>query len=178
MYLLHKRTLIGIAAHVALLFLPPFSASAETKLDWDPEHTWVFAVGILEWEHSDIYPSFPAAMKDRRDKQLVEYFREAGVPDEQITYLQDAAATKGRIENEFRALLGQDRRRRPPHLLFCRPRFARRRLRRNLVRQLRRRRVGRQRLEHPQHFHGDRQPLQRQPRTAPGRLLPLRRALR
>jgi hypothetical protein len=105
MYLLHKRTLIGIAAHVALLFLPPFSASAETKLDWDPEHTWVFAVGILEWEHSDIYPSFPAAMKDRRDKQLVEYFREAGVPNEQITYLQDAAATKWRVEHEFRALL-------------------------------------------------------------------------
>src|SRR5262245_54223060 len=93
-------SLATIATFVAVLFLAPVNLQAKTKLDWDPEHTWVFAVGILEWEHSDIYPSFPAAMKNRRDKQLVDYFREAGVPKEQITYLQDAAATKRRVERE------------------------------------------------------------------------------
>jgi hypothetical protein len=79
----------------------------ESELEWDPEQTWVFAVGILEWEHAEIYASFPAAMKDRRDAQLVEYFKDAGVPEDQIIYLQDAVATKKRILHEFRALLDQ-----------------------------------------------------------------------
>ena len=78
---------------------------AETEVDWDPEKTWVFAVGLLQWERPDLWNSFPAAMKDRRDQQLVEFFRDADVPDDQIVYLQDAAATKQRIEREFVKLL-------------------------------------------------------------------------
>lgn len=105
MYRSSFRLLIAITSIFALLQSYTAALSAEAKLDWDPEHTWVFAVGILEWEHADIYPSFPAAMKNRRDQQLVEQFSEAGVPKKQMVYLQDAAATKRRIEREFRALL-------------------------------------------------------------------------
>ena len=86
-------------------FVAPACVCAATKLDWNPEHTWVFAVGILEWEHSEIYPSFPAAMKDRRDAQLVQYFQDAGLPTKQITYLQDADATKQHIQQAFTKLL-------------------------------------------------------------------------
>src|SRR4051812_23072452 len=78
---------------------------AATKLDWNPARTRVFCVGLLEWQHADLWSSFPECMKDRRDEQLVEYFREAGVPDDQITYLQDAEATRSRIEQEFVELL-------------------------------------------------------------------------
>lgn len=95
-----------IAALLATLVLAS-DLRAESELDWDPEHTWVFAVGLLEWEHSDIYASFPECMKNRRDVELVETFRDAGVPDVQITYLQDAEATKSRIEHVFRKLLDQ-----------------------------------------------------------------------
>ena len=101
-------TLKFVAAAIAVLAVDlaaPSVVCAKTHLDWDPEHTWVFAVGILEWEHADIYPSFPAAMKNRRDAQLVKFFKEAGVPAKQITYLQDAAATKDRIQRDFNALL-------------------------------------------------------------------------
>src|SRR5262245_54126714 len=105
MHLFHLKPFVTIATFVAINLAAAGRLSAKTELDWDPEHTWVFAVGILEWEHSDIYASFPAAMKNRRDAQLVEYFKDAGVPDNQIIYLQDAAATKKRIEREFRALL-------------------------------------------------------------------------
>src|SRR5262245_18967322 len=96
-----------LVAFILVNVCPPASLRGETELDWDSENTWVFAVGILEWEHSDIYPSFPSAMKDRRDAQLVEYFKDAGVPEKQVNYLQDSAATKQRIEREFRELLDE-----------------------------------------------------------------------
>ena len=78
---------------------------AAPKLDWNPAKTWVFCVGLLEWQHADLWSSFPECQKDRRDEQLVKYFRDAGVPDDQITYLQDAEATKSRIQQEFVELL-------------------------------------------------------------------------
>jgi hypothetical protein len=79
----------------------------ETKVDWDPEKTWVFAVGLLEWQHSDLWSPFPECQKNRRDEQLVAYFRDSGVPDDQITYLQDAEATKNHIEKKFVELLNE-----------------------------------------------------------------------
>src|SRR5262249_24168865 len=99
------RFVTVLGALLAASLAAPATLCAKTKLDWDPEHTWVFAAGILEWEHSDIYASFPAAMKNRRDAQVVKYFKDAGVPAKQITYLQDAAASKERIQHDFRALL-------------------------------------------------------------------------
>jgi hypothetical protein len=78
---------------------------AETELDWDPAKTSVFVVGLLEWQHPELWSSFPACQKDRRDQQLVRYFREAGVPDERIAYLGDAQATKERIQQAFVKLL-------------------------------------------------------------------------
>src|SRR4051812_5073940 len=102
---LRNRFIIAVFALVAVSLIASQSACAKAKLDWNPDHTWVFAVGILEWEHGDIYPSFPAAMKNRRDAQIVKFFKEAGVPAKQITYLQDDAATKKRIQTEFRTLL-------------------------------------------------------------------------
>src|SRR5262245_12243240 len=95
-----------VSATYLLASANSFAADSD-ELDWDPEHTWVFAVGLLEWEHSDIYPSFPEAMKDRRDEQLVEFFRDAGVPDDQIKYLEDSEATKDRIQSEFRTFLDE-----------------------------------------------------------------------
>lgn len=104
---LQLKSLAAAISLIAAGLAAPAHLSAKTKLDWDPEHTWVFAVGILEWEHSEIYPSFPAAMKNRRDAQLVKHFKDAGVPAKHITYLQDAAATKERIQKAFRALLDE-----------------------------------------------------------------------
>lgn len=76
-------------------------------LDWNPKHTFVFAAGLLEWKHPEIWSSFPAAMPDRRDVQLVQFFKKAGVPDEQIVYLQDAKATKARVQKALNDLLDE-----------------------------------------------------------------------
>ncbi len=62
-------------------------------MEWNPETTWVFAVGLLEWEDSETFSPFPDAVEGRFDAQLVDFFRESGVPYQQIIYLQDKEAT-------------------------------------------------------------------------------------
>jgi hypothetical protein len=80
---------------------------AAEPLDWDPAKTWVFVVGLLEWERSDLYSPFPEAKKDRRDEQLFKFFRQAGVPANQAVYLQDSQATRHRVEQQFAHFLDQ-----------------------------------------------------------------------
>lgn len=69
--------------------------------DWDAKKTWIFAVGILEWENSEVFPSFLDAIPGRFDEKLVNFFRSRGVPDEQIIYLQDRSATLDQIQQNF-----------------------------------------------------------------------------
>jgi hypothetical protein len=88
----------------ALLVLFLFSVFAARcasgrDLGWQPQKTWVFAVGVLSWKHSEMYGSFP--VKNRRDNALVDYFKEHGVPDSQIVYLQDKQASQARIDAAF-----------------------------------------------------------------------------
>ena len=54
---------------------------------WEPARTWAFVVGVLEWQHDDIYSASP--QEERRDAQLVELFAQRGIPRSQIVYLQD-----------------------------------------------------------------------------------------
>jgi hypothetical protein len=81
-------------------------AIAQTR-DWQPQRTWVFVVGTLQWKHHDMFNSFP--QKNRRDAQLVESFRRQGVPDEQLVYLQDEQATTRRVKTAFTAFLTKAR---------------------------------------------------------------------
>ena len=82
------------------------NAFAQT-LDWQPQRTWVFVVGTLQWKHRDMFDSFP--QKNRRDAQLVEFFRQQGVPAQQIVYLQDAQATTRQVKTAFAAFLAKAR---------------------------------------------------------------------
>ena len=65
--------------------------------DWEPRRTWVFVVGTLEWKHEEMWNSFPK--KNRRDRELVEFFNAQGVPEAQVVYLRDREATERRIES-------------------------------------------------------------------------------
>jgi hypothetical protein len=87
---------------------------ALAKEDWQPAKTWLFAVGVLEFEHADVWPLMLGAKQGRRDVTLVELFRQAGVPPEQVTYLQDRAATHQNIRQNY---IGQLSRTRPGDLL-------------------------------------------------------------
>jgi hypothetical protein len=83
---------------LGLQFLTPHPASAK-DLGWQPEKTWVFVVGVLNWKHGDMFGSFP--VRNRRDATLVEFFKQSGVPETQIAYLQDKQATQQRIDEAF-----------------------------------------------------------------------------
>src|SRR5712692_3704517 len=83
-----------------------FSASASAwERDWQPQRTWVFIVGTLKWQHSEMFESFP--QQNRRDAQLADFFRRQGVPPEQMVYLQDEQATTRRVRNELSNLLAR-----------------------------------------------------------------------
>jgi hypothetical protein len=77
--------------------LPPCASAKD--LGWEPQKTWVFVVGVLSWKHSEMFGSFP--VKNRRDNTLVDCFKQSGVPDSQIVYLQDKQATQQRIDAAF-----------------------------------------------------------------------------
>src|SRR5436305_6531453 len=86
-----------LSAWFILQLLPHFAAAKD--LGWQPQKTWVFVVGMLSWKHSETYGSFP--VKNRRDNAFVEFFKQNGVPDSQIVYLQDKQATQQRIDAAF-----------------------------------------------------------------------------
>jgi hypothetical protein len=97
---------LAAALTVCIALLP---ATSQAQLDWQPERTWLFAVGILQWEHADVWPGMPGAKTDRRDVELVEHFRSRGVPGKQIVYLQDGKATRQRIQHALTEHLAQTR---------------------------------------------------------------------
>jgi hypothetical protein len=105
-----KRHQLGVVRSVGLALLVIFgSVLSQTTFargrDWQPQRTWVFVVGILQWEHKDLFDSFP--QKNRRDAQLVEFFRQQGVPASQLVFLKDSQATTRRIETSFQAFLSR-----------------------------------------------------------------------
>lgn len=82
-------------------------AGGETPAGWEPQRTWVFFAGLLEWQDSENLASFP--QKNRRDEILLNELRKRGVPESQIVYLKDSQATTARIQAEFVKLLGKAR---------------------------------------------------------------------
>ncbi|MET0753833.1 MAG: agenet domain-containing protein [Pyrinomonadaceae bacterium] len=72
---------------------------------WNPKRTWIFFVGLLEWKDSKTFASFP--QENRRDAVLLNLLRESGVPENQIVYLKDGAATTAKIQAEFAKLLSK-----------------------------------------------------------------------
>lgn len=92
---------------LAWLFLLTTGAAKAQEPDWQPQRTWVFVVGTLEWKDKESFESFPK--ENRLDRELVRFFRAQGVPPGQIVYLEDRAATTARIQNSLRALLMKTR---------------------------------------------------------------------
>ena len=92
---------------VAIIAFCAHGGGADLEIGWEPAKTWVMAVGVLEWSASDLYGSFPKA--GRRDAELVQFFRDQGVPGSQIVFLKDKLATKVRIERSLVDLLDQTR---------------------------------------------------------------------
>jgi hypothetical protein len=76
-----------------LLILLLLLASPLAAEDWQPEKTWVFAVGILEFE-ADI-SGWPE--EGRVDAEMIEAYKQRGVPEDQIVFLKNEQGTKKAI---------------------------------------------------------------------------------
>ena len=117
MSIISNRTTRRSSVPATLLFVLSFVWVTPTTLargrDWEPQKTWVFVVGTLRFKHEDIFDSFP--QENRRDAELVSFFRQQGVPREQIVYLRDSEATAKRIQA---SLASQLARAKPGDLLF------------------------------------------------------------
>lgn len=92
-----------------LLWFLESASTARADFDLQPAKTWVFAVGVLEWQHPDVWPGMQSAKVNRRDVQLIQHFRKAGVPEHQIVYLQDRHATRLQIHAALDRQLSQTR---------------------------------------------------------------------
>ena len=101
---LRIKLLLGL---LWLMFAATPAAPLFQERGWQPQRTWVFVVGTLEWKDKETFESFPK--ENRLDRELVRFFREQGVPDSQIVYLQDRQATTRRIQSGLRELLSRTR---------------------------------------------------------------------
>lgn len=113
-----KNPLLRIFKSISFSILIIFSSSVAKaasvpERDWQPQRMWVYVVGLLKFEHRDVFDSFPQT--NRRDAQLVDFFRQQGVPDDHIVFLKDGQATTRRVQASFPAFLSKAR---PGDLLF------------------------------------------------------------
>lgn len=104
------------ACILLMSLLGGFISEARADIGWQPERTWVFAVGILRWKHPDVYDPFPDAIPNRADRRLVDALKTAGVPADHVVFLVDERATLAAIRRAYRGQL--DRIRRGDLLIF------------------------------------------------------------
>ena len=84
---------------ICLLFLSASLVSAKAQeAAWEPQQTWVFAVGALKFDRKMTF-SFPN--KDRADTRLLDAWRKRGVPESQIVFIKNEEATKAGIETQL-----------------------------------------------------------------------------
>ena len=98
-----KRPLQLALISLTIIFTLANLASAQTHPAWDPRHTWVFMVGLVEWKDSDSFDSFPA--ENRKDTVLLDTLKKRGVPQSQVMYLADEAATTAAVQAKFAEFL-------------------------------------------------------------------------
>src|SRR2546425_1306699 len=109
---MRMRTAIFRLSRLRVSFLPLIACTlvASSNLfaqerDWQPQRTWVFVVGTLQWKHSDLFASFPP--ENRRDAELVDFFQRQGVPAQHLIYLKDEQATTPSVKAAFTSLLSK-----------------------------------------------------------------------
>ena len=69
---------------------------------WEPEKTWVFAVGILAYPSGQAWPE-----EGRRDAEMIDELLARGVPAGQITFIKDRNATLAAVRESFDAVVAK-----------------------------------------------------------------------
>lgn len=74
---------------------------AETAA-WQPEKTWVFAVGVLKFDDPNT-TSYPD--EGRADAELIRVIEARGVPEDHVVFIRNEQATKDNIVRKFAPFL-------------------------------------------------------------------------
>jgi hypothetical protein len=101
-----KIRIVSILALI-LFGLQIANAQPTARPTWEPQKTWVFMVGLVEWKDKEEFEPFP--QEGRQDTVLLQLMKDRGVPDSQIVYLKDSQATTARIKSEFAKTLAKTR---------------------------------------------------------------------
>lgn len=80
----------------------PTITSAPRKPRWEPQKTWVFAVGVLLYPDGQQWPE-----EGRKDAVLIETLQACGVPKEQILFIKDKSATIKDVQKSFAEFLAK-----------------------------------------------------------------------
>lgn len=87
---------------LVLVFLFCTAALFAERPVWQPEKTWVFAVGVLNFDDPSL-TTWPD--QGRVDAAMLEAYRERGVPADHLLFLKNEQATKGLIARKFAEFL-------------------------------------------------------------------------
>lgn len=101
-----RRLVLVLALQLLLQsrFLVPGVQAQTASNSWDPKHSWVFAVGVLESANKDLSA---LNQKHRRDVSIIQAFRAKGVPENHIVYLKDKDAKLSPVRSQLVKMLGQ-----------------------------------------------------------------------
>ena len=84
-----------------LAFLSLSALRAERPM-WEPEKTWIFAVGVLKFDDSSL-ATWPD--KGREDAVMIAVMQKRGVPPDHILFLKNEEATKENVVRKFAPFL-------------------------------------------------------------------------
>ncbi len=80
----------------------PEASAGEGSARWEPQKTFVFAVGVLAYPSGQAWPE-----EGRRDAEMIGELQARGVPAGQITFIKDKNATLGVVRRSFDAVMAQ-----------------------------------------------------------------------
>lgn len=86
----------GSAGQVSPAAAADAGCGPDRQARWEPKKTWVFAVGIIRYPQGQEWPA-----AGRRDEDLIQKLEDCGVPNTQITFLQDSDATFDAVQSAF-----------------------------------------------------------------------------
>jgi RNA binding activity-knot of a chromodomain/Caspase domain/Agenet domain len=78
----------------------PHTSAGEGAAQWEPEKTWVFAIGVLAYPDGQNWPE-----EGRRDAEMIRELQARGVPAGQIVFIKDKDATIAAVRQSFDAIL-------------------------------------------------------------------------
>jgi hypothetical protein len=83
-----------------------FSLFTKTHADTilDPQHTWIFAVGVLQFDDAT-FTTWPD--KDRQDARMLSEYHKRGVPSDHILFMKNEHCTSEALKRQFHQFLSK-----------------------------------------------------------------------